>query len=221
MMTGKEYKAVVFDMDGVIFDSENCILQCWLELAKKYGIEDIEKNFRACTGTTAAKTREIMLEAYGVDFPYDAFTKEASWAFHEKYDDGRLPVKVGVEELLKYLKNEGKIIALASSTRKQAVERELEDAGLLCYFDALVTGDMVTKSKPDPEIYLLACERIGVNPEDAYAIEDSYNGIRSAQAGGLRPIMVPDLLDPNEEMIGLSEVVLNNLLEVKTYLTGE
>ncbi|WP_029318957.1 HAD family hydrolase [Butyrivibrio sp. AE3004] len=213
----KKFDAVVFDMDGVIFDSERATMYCWLELAKKYYIENLEKNFLACTGTTNQRTREIMMEAYGEDFHYDAFAKEASVMFHEKYDGGKLPIKSGVHVILDYLKYQGKKIALASSTRKQTVVNELKDAGLIDYFDEIITGDMVTHSKPHPEIFLLACEKIGIKPENAYAIEDSYNGIRAANAGGLRPIMVPDLLPANEEMKKLTEAVLTSLDEVVKY----
>ena len=212
----KEFKAVVFDMDGVLFDTEKV---CMLELADKYGIKDIEKPYYACTGVTEQRTREIMLEAYGEDFPYDEYAKEASQMYHDKYDGGRLPMKSGVFELLDFLKKENKKIALASSTRRQTVVNQLRDAGILDYFDEIVTGDMVTKSKPDPEIFLLACEKIGVEPADAFAIEDSYNGIRSANRGGLRPIMVPDLLPANDEMKELSEAVLESLLDVKSYMS--
>lgn len=213
----KKFDAVIFDMDGVIFDSERATMYCWLELAQKYNIENLEEHFLACTGTTNQRTREIMLEAYGEDFPYDTFAKEASVMFHEKYDGGKLPMKSGVKALLEYLRDQGKKIALASSTRKQTVVNELRDAGIIDYFDEIVTGDMVTHSKPHPEIFLLACEKVGVKPENAYAIEDSYNGIRSAAAGGLRPIMVPDLLPANEEMKHLAETVLVSLDEVVEY----
>lgn len=214
----EEYTAVVFDMDGVIFDSERAVMACWLEIADKYGIENIKKPYFACTGTTMQRTREIMLETYGEDFPYDTYAKEASLRYHEKYDGGRLPMKPGVVELLRYLKGAGKKIALASSTRRQTVMNQLRDAKILDYFDAVICGDMVTRSKPAPDIFLKACEELSVAPERAYAVEDSYNGIRSASAGGLRPIMVPDLLPANEEMEKLAEVILPSLLSVRDYL---
>lgn len=216
----KEYDAVVFDMDGVIFDSERATMVCWLELADKYSIPNIEEAFLACTGTTMARTREIMLERYGEEFPYDEYAKEASLMYHSKYDGGRLPMKKGVIELLTFLKDEGKKIALASSTRKQTVISQLKDAGILDFFDEIICGDMVERSKPAPDIFLKACEAINVSPERTYGIEDSYNGIRAAHAGKLRPIMVPDLLPENDEMRKLSEVVLTDLLEVKEYLRG-
>ena len=216
----KDFDAVVFDMDGVIFDSERAVMDCWLTLAEKYGIKDLEGPYLACTGTTMARTREIMMEAYGKDFPYDTYAKEASRMYHERYDGGRLPMKPGVSEILDFLKNAGKKIALASSTRRQTVVNQLRDAGILDYFDEVISGDMVTRSKPEPDIFLLACEKIHVSPERAYAIEDSYHGIRAAKAGGLRPVMVPDLLPANEEMKEISEAVLPDLNEVTAYLAG-
>lgn len=215
----KKYDAVVFDMDGVIFDSERAVMNCWLELVQKYDIKDIEGPFLSCTGTTKQKTKEIMLEAYGQDFPYDEFAKEASRMFHDKYDGGNLPMKPGVVELLTYLRSSKKKIALASSTRTESVMAELRDAGLLEYFDEIVCGDMVTKSKPDPEIFLLACQKLGVEPENAYAIEDSYNGIRAAFAGKLMPIMVPDLKAADEEMRQKTVAIKDSLLEVMNYLS--
>ena len=159
-----------------------------------------------------------MLETYGADFPYDSYAKESSAIYHSRYDGGRLPMKPGVVELLTFLKEEGKKIALASSTRRQTVTNQLKDAGILDFFDQVICGDMVERSKPAPDIFLKACEELGVKPERAYAIEDSYNGIRAAYAGKLHPIMVPDLLPETAEMREKAEVVLSSLLEVISYL---
>ena len=218
MRNRMDYDAVVFDMDGVIFDSERAVMQCWKELAEKYQIPDIEQAVLSCTGTTMKRTREIMLETYGADFPYDTYAKESSAIYHSRYDGGRLPMKPGVVELLTFLKEEGKKIALASSTRRQTVTNQLRDAGILDFFDQVICGDMVERSKPAPDIFLKACETLGVKPERAYAIEDSYNGIRAAHAGKLHPIMVPDLLPETAEMREKAEVVLPDLLEVISYL---
>ena len=217
----REYEAVVFDMDGVIFDSEKKVVECWQVLADKYGFTGIEEACRACLGTTKEKSKEIMLQRYGEDFPYETYSAEASKLFHERYDGGRLPKKTGIEKILQALSQEGKKIALASSTRRQTVESQLREAGLIGYFDKIICGDMVEKSKPEPDIYIRACKELGVLPEQAYAIEDSYNGIRAAHAGHLLPIMVPDLLPANEEMQEKAEVVLPDLFEVIAYLKGE
>ncbi len=212
------YKAVVFDMDGVIFDSERAVMQCWKEVASRHNIPDIEKAILACTGTTMVRTREIMLNLYGADFPYDEYARESSAIFHSRYDGGRLPMKPGVKELLTFLKKHDKKIALASSTRHQVVTDELRDADIIEYFDRIICGDMVSRSKPAPDIFLKACEALNISPSDSYAIEDSYNGIRAAHAGGLHPIMVPDLLPADEEMQSLAEIVLPSLTSVMEYL---
>lgn len=217
-MLSKDFDAVVFDMDGVIFDSERATMYCWLDLAEKYDIPNIKEPYYACIGTTMVRTREIMLETYGPDFPYDEYAKEASVMYHEKYDGGRLPMKKGIRELLVFLKENNKKIALASSSRRQTVVNQLRDANILEYFDAVICGDMVERSKPAPDIFLKACSEIGVEPQRAYGIEDSFNGIRALSAAGMHAIMVPDLLAATDEMKELSERVLEDLLEVREYL---
>lgn len=212
------YNAVIFDMDGVIFDSEKKVVECWQEIAAKYRIKDIETACRECLGLNREATKTIFLERYGKDFPYDAYKNEMSALFHERYKDGRLPMKPGVEELLQYLKEQKKGIALASSTRSDIVTRELSDAGILSYFDVVIGGDVVKRSKPEPDIFLRACEELRTEPGDAYGIEDSYNGIRALSAAGIRAIMVPDMVQASEEMKELSEIVLPNLWSVQDYL---
>lgn len=215
----KNYKAVVFDMDGVIFDSERAFRECWVEFSKKYNIERIDEVYLRCTGVTTEGIRKILTDEYGEDFPFDAYIKDTYDLFHEKYDGGRLPMKKGVFELLSYLRQSEKKIALASSTATDMVINELRDAGVLRFFDKIVGGDMVKKSKPEPDIFLRACEELGVSPCDTYAVEDSFNGIRSAFSGGLRPIMVPDLLPADEEMEQKTEIILSDLIAVRDYLS--
>lgn len=213
--------SVIFDMDGVIFDSEKACLICWSEVAAKYGISEICDVFIRCIGTNKNQTREIVEDTYAKEFGSgiaDRLLADSSTLFHQKYDDGRLPVKPGVQEILSYLKENDIRTAVASSTRKATVERELEEAGFLSYFDKIIGGDAVKISKPNPEIYLLACQELSVRPAETFAIEDSYNGIRAAHGAGMRPIMVPDMIPADEEMRGLSEVVCGDLFAVREYL---
>ena len=211
-------KAVVFDMDGIIFDSERLVIDCWKVVAEKYAIPDIEAACNECLGVNGVETKEKFLKRYGQDFPYDAYKSEMSQIYHDNYDGGRLPMKFGVVELLQYIKEMGLKVALASSTRSEVVTQQLRDAGILDYFQVIVGGDMVTRSKPKPDIFLKACEELGVAPQESFAIEDSYNGIRAAAAGHLRPLMVPDLMPPTSEMQNLSEGIFDTLLDVKGYL---
>lgn len=213
-----QIQAVLFDMDGVIFDSEIKVIECWKDIAEKYGFGDIETPCYEALGTTREIAREIMLAHYGADFPYDAYKDEMAALFHARYGEGRLPKKKGVEELLQFLHMHNLKVALASSTRKEVVIQELRDGGLLDYFDAVICGDMVARSKPAPDIFLKACEVLGVAPEHAVGIEDSYNGMRALAAAGITAIMVPDLKQPTDEIRALATEVLPDLLTVKAYL---
>ena len=118
---------------------------------------------------------------------------------------------------IQHLSEEKVPLGLASSTRLAVVTQELQAAGLYDYFQAVVGGDLLKNSKPAPDIYLMTCERMGALPENTYAIEDSYNGIRSAHSAGMRPVMVPDLTPATEEMRDLSVAVFEDLIQVRDY----
>lgn len=214
-------RAVVFDMDGVLFDTERLCQDSWIQVAVKRELPGMEVIFPQCIGLNANGSRRIVLEAYGEDFDYDGFRAETSAWFWDNIDKNGLPVMSGAKPLLEWLKNNGWFLALASSTRRSSVVNCLERAGFSEYFSVVITGDMVEYSKPQPDIYLLACRELGVKPEEAYAIEDSPNGIRSAYAAGMRPLMVPDMIEPDEEMRRLSYRIFQDLNQVLDYLKTE
>ncbi|MBR1457072.1 MAG: HAD family phosphatase [Oscillospiraceae bacterium] len=214
---------VIFDMDGVLFDSERTLLNCWLEVAARHGLDEalMTDTYIRTIGTNAAQTREIYTRAFlgvlGEERLWQPW--DESLALHaERYADGLLPLKAGVRELLAYLKARGVAVGIASSSAKQTVEERIRAAGLSDFFIGCVGGDAVRISKPDPEIYLLACAAFGFAPGDTFAIEDSYNGIRAASAAGMRPIMVPDIVPADVEMERLSETVCRDLFDVMEYL---
>lgn len=210
-------KTVVFDMDGVIFDTEALILKCWKQIGEKNGIKDIDMVFWKCIGTNSGETKKIVLQHYGEDFNYDMFREQSSVLFREKTKERGIPVKRGAREILSYFKVNGFQIGLASSTRRAVVEEELSQAGLLKFFHVLVGGDMVTHSKPHPEIYLHACEELGAEPSDTYAIEDSMNGVRSAHSAGMKVIMVPDIVEPDDEIQDMAMEIFPTLMGVLGY----
>ena len=214
-------KAVVFDMDGVLFDTERLCQDSWIEVANRRGLPDMEIIFPKCIGRNANDSRQIVLEAYGADFDYEVFRREASDWFWKYLEENGLPVKEGVRELLNWLKEQGWRIGLASSTRRSSVISHLEQAGIKDFFEEIITGDMVEHSKPLPDIYLLACRKLMVDPAGTYAIEDSPNGIRSAYSAGMKPVMVPDLLSPDEEMEQLSTRIFSSLLDVLDYFRSQ
>lgn len=211
-------KAIIFDMDGVIFDSERAVYEGWKDLASKYHFDDLDTVYKKCIGVNRDLARKLFLEHYGDDFPYDKYKEEQSAKYHEKYDGGRLPLKHGVEDLLIYLKNKDFVIAIASSTRTELVEQQIKDAGLDRYFSIIVGGDQVKESKPNPAIFLKASQLIGAEPKDTYVVEDSYNGIRAAFLAGMLPIMVPDMIEPDEEIEEKAWMICQTLRQVKSIL---
>lgn len=214
-------KTVVFDMDGVLFDTERLCMESWVQVAEELDIHDMEEVFPLCIGLNANDTKALILNHYGQDFPYEEYKVKTSQWFWKEIKENGLSIKTGVKEILAFLKENGYKIGLASSTKYEAVIKHLERAGIRDYFAEVVTGDMVEHSKPQPDIYLLACEKLGVKPGEAYAIEDSPNGIRAAYAADMKPIMVPDMIAPDEEMKQLSFVIYNDLLEVRNFLMNE
>lgn len=210
--------AVIFDMDGVLFDTERLCERSWLAVAEAHGLPGMEEIFPRCIGLNANDSRRIVMDAYGEDFDYPGFREEASVWFWDYIEKNGLPVMAGVGEILAWLKENNWKVGLASSTRRSSVLNHLEQAGLRDYFPVIITGDMVEHSKPQPDIYLLACRELGVEPGQAYAIEDSPNGIRAAYRAGMVPLMVPDMIAPDEEMKALSHGIFENLTEVLNYL---
>ena len=213
-----QYQAVVFDMDGVIFDTERLVIEIWKEVAKKHNIPNIEHTCIQCLGTNRVRTREIFLENYGADFPFDPYRAEVTELFNTHYKGVPLPTKPGIRELLNYLQEQDIKVGLASSTAQHLVRDEIGTAGLLPYFQTLVCGDMVEHSKPAPDIFLKACEILNADPTKSIAIEDSFNGIRSAHCAGMTPIMVPDQVQPTDEIRTLAFHVMPSLLDVLNWL---
>ena len=190
-------KAIVFDMDGVLFDTERVYFEAWDQVAAEMDIE-VEEIRDNCAGHNAADIAVMFDEYFGGKVTYAEFGPKKTAAFHKILEERGLPEKEGLHEILKFLKAEGYAIALATSTRKEAAVDHLTKAGILSYFDVLTTGDMFTHGKPDPEIYLTACRLLGSNPAETYAVEDSYPGLESAHRAGMRPIMIPDMFPPTD-----------------------
>lgn len=222
--------AVVFDMDGVILDSEQLVVKSWKKIAAKYGIDDIENFCMAALGLNRDAAKKLYGRMYkdrydkesgDIRLEYDRLKAEMSAKFHRAASEGELVLKTGVTDILEMLHRNRIPCALATSTRREVVIPELTKLGVIEYFDRLICGDMVARSKPAPDIFLKACEELGAAPEHTYAVEDSYNGVRAACAAGMRVVMIPDLVPADEEMREKADLIMKDLNELREYLEVE
>lgn len=210
--------AIIFDMDGVLFDTERVSSECWEEVGEEMGLGDLSEGIKGCIGLNRNDSEALMHSLYGEDFPYDEFIETVHALMKRRFLEEGIPLKEGVREILEYLTENGYIVGMASSTSRGEVMDHLERTGLTGYFRAVITGDMVEHSKPNPDIYLKACEELGVTPMNAIAIEDSPNGIRSAYRAGMKPVMIPDLIEPTPEIEAMLYGKFYSLLDVLDYM---
>ena len=215
-------KAVVFDMDGVIFDSEKLYRKHWMISAKENNLDEsvMQSLLDKIAGATKERNEKLMKSYFGQDFDYMRFRKLTMDRMDQDIAENGVDLKPGVFELFDYLKERGLLIGLATSTQKERAEGNLKRAGVLDYFDGIMYGGIVEHGKPAPDIYEHACELLGVRPEEAIGIEDSVNGIKSSHAAGLYTIMVVDLIQPNDEVKALADQIYYSLFDVKDYVGG-
>lgn len=205
----------VFDMDGVLFDTERLCQKCSRVVAEAYGIGDIiDDIYQKAIGLNRASEKKLYEEAVGKAFPYDEYRNECARQIRLIIAEEGMPVKAGAYMLLQYLKTNRYKIALATSTSKKSAMSHLEMSKMTEYFDVIITGDMVENGKPDPEIYLKACKGLEIVPQNAVAIEDSPNGLKSATAAGLRTIMVEDMIPYTPCLKPYASINLKSLTDV-------
>lgn len=191
-------KGAIFDMDGLLFDTETLYQRAWTIIADEFGIERKPELGTACCGTCGELTVRLVHECHPTVDPEAYIRRVIEYVRDEVAKN--LPVMEGAREILQYFHDHGVRIATASSSTVAQIEANLIKSGLREYFDAVVGGDLVANGKPAPDIFLLAAERIGIPPADCYVFEDGYNGLRGAAAAGCAPVMIPDTLPPTGEM---------------------
>ena len=207
-------RAVIFDMDGLIFDSETLYRDAMIAAAAKRGHDMPLPLFLSMVGMPGDGSRVLLHSHFGPDFDVDAFWAASSEHFYETAKS-QLALKAGVIELLDTLDALKLPRAIATSSRHHDAEHHLAHAGIRNRFDAVIASGDYARGKPAPDPFLAAAARLGVAPEDCLALEDSHNGVRAASSAGMMTIMVPDLLDPTEEMRTLSTRVARDLHEVE------
>lgn len=189
----------IFDMDGLMFDTERLCLQAMTVLGAEMGRDFLTELPDMC-GISAREEETVYKNRYGIDFDYKTYRRRRTQWITDYILEKGIPVKPGLYELLDFLHGEGIPMAIASSSTEKIIRRNLAMTGTDTYFKAVICGDMVEKSKPDPQIFLAATKALGTVPSETVVFEDSFFGIQAAAAGGFLPCMVPDLRQPNEDI---------------------
>jgi HAD superfamily hydrolase (TIGR01509 family) len=206
--------AVVFDMDGLIFDTEKLYQEAILSAATEVGCELTTARFLRMVGTPWHITRSRLIDEHGATFPIDEL--RAAWTRHfDALVEIRLSLKPGAAELLDTLDKLQLPRAIATSSSHKTAQHHLTAHALLERFHQIVAHGDYAAGKPAPDPYLKAAERLGVEPQFCLALEDSHNGVRSASSAGMMTIMVPDLLEPTDEIRALCAFVLDDLHAVR------
>jgi len=211
-------QAVVFDMDGLMLDTERLAERCWSGAAAALRIPFDTALIPAMIGRNSRDSRQFVLAHYGDDYPIDTLMQTSRSHFDAIVVREGIAVKPGLHALLDWLEALGIPRVVATSTRRDRAQHHLERCALLSRFHALVGGDEVVHGKPAPDIFLLAADRVGVDPAHCVVLEDSEHGVRGALAAGMIPIMVPDMVAPSDDLLARGPLVLASLAEVQAHL---
>lgn len=220
-LEGFSMDAVVFDMDGLLLDTESLARRAILLAGQDLGLGLTEAFCALLIGVPADGNRRLLLEHYGPAAPAEALFGAASQHLHALIEGGALQLKPGVMELLDQLDRAGLPHAVATSSARDKALHHLQRAGIAERFQAIITRDDVARGKPHPDLFLHAAHALGTPPGRCLALEDSYNGVRAAYAAGMPVIMVPDLLAPTEEMRGKCLAIVDDLHAVGTMLLAQ
>lgn len=213
------FKAIIFDMDGVMFDTEKLFVKCGIEVGRRIGYNIDSKIIIKCMGSNYNKIREIFFEELGDSFPFDLFYKEYLKVREDFIKKNGIDVKKGVYELLNYLYINKYKIAIASSNDRDIIRNYLELAGINeNIFDVIMGGDGFINGKPMPDIYLETCRLLGIDSGETMVIEDSNNGIKASYLAGCFTVFIPDISVVDDNNLYMINKKMDSLLDVIEYL---
>jgi len=214
----KKFELVIFDMDGLLFDTERPSFKAMRQVMEKQGYEFPMETYKLLVGISDRESDVILKEIYGQDFSIQQILKEYKLTFREMINQEGILIKQGTKELLDAIDQKGIKKCIASSSSRQTIEYYLALADLTDRFDFYVSGEEVERGKPNPDIFQEACRRAQETSETSLVLEDSLNGLRAAVGAGMKCIIVPDLIEPNAEMEKNAFKIVSDLEQVIQHL---
>lgn len=223
MTATTEIKGLIFDMDGLMFDTESLCIQVWKEAGLAFGLNISDDSMNAMRGRNAVAVKQIFFDFYP-NFPkerYNEIKDLCSQITLRHFNEKGVPIKEGLLELLNFLKSEGYPMALATSTSQASASATLKSAGVFDFFSAKIFGDMVENGKPAPDIFIKAASSLSLPCKNCMVLEDSYNGLKAGRNAGCFTVMIPDLSPYCEEIKPFVDIVADSLLRVPALLKGD
>ena len=211
-------KAIIFDMDGLMIDSERVTFECYQERLKDMNLTMDEEFYKTLLGKPIKGIYQRFYDVYGNDFPIQNVIQDVHQLMAERFETEGVPVKKGLVELLHYLKDNNYKTIVATSSNRDRVDKILAQAKITEFFDDSICGDEVTKGKPNPEVFLKSCQKLGVNVDEAIVLEDSAAGIQASYDANIKVICIPDMKYPEKQYEEKTFKILKDLTEVTVYL---
>ena len=211
-------KAIIFDMDGLMIDSERVTFECYQERLKDMNLTMDEEFYKTLLGKPIKGIYQRFYDVYGNDFPIENVIQDVHQLMAERFETEGVPVKKGLVELLHYLKDNNYKTIVATSSNRDRVDKILAQAKITEFFDDSICGDEVTKGKPNPEVFLKSRQKLGVNVDEAIVLEDSEAGIQASYDANIKVICIPDMKYPEKQYEEKTFKILKDLTEVTAYL---
>lgn len=210
--------ALIFDMDGLLLDTEMHYKRSWTQAAKEFGFDLSDTLYLKLIGITVADAEEVLAQEFGAEFLKDKFHTRAATLYEELHEKEGLPLKPGVKELLIWAKENKIPCAVGTSTVQAEAIKRLQHHEIDQYFVVVIGGDMVERGKPNPDIFLKAQDGLGLSADNCLILEDAHSGLLAAKAGGMRSCLVPDLLPASDHSREIAEGVFDSLHDVREWL---